>query len=93
MSDLVVKTVLLRSAATSLSQLRSEFGSLESRHDRVHSAWGSTAVADAVEEFAGNWDDNRRRISDSMTSLQGMVTATADEFERLEADLSSSFDR
>jgi hypothetical protein len=50
-------------------------------------------VADALDEFGGNWDDNRRRISDSMTSLQRMAESTAEEFERLEAELTSSFDR
>ena len=93
MSDLTVKTQLLRDAATSLSQLLCEFGSLEGRHDGSRSVWGSDAVAAALDEFAGNWDDRRRRISDAMTSLQEMAQATAEEFERLEAEFSTALDR
>jgi hypothetical protein len=91
--DLRVKTELLRDTAASLAELRAEFGGLERRRDEVRDAWGSDAVADAIGDFVGNWDDNRRRISESMTSLQRMAEATAEEFERVESDLSGAFDR
>ena len=81
------------STAASLSGLRGELSGLEQRRDQVRSAWGSDDVADALDGFVDNWDDNRRRISDSMSSLQRMVESTADEFERVEADLTGSFDQ
>ena len=93
MPDLRVKTELLRATADSLSALRGELGNLERRLDHHRSSWGSDDVADALDEFGGNWDDNRRRISDSMTFLQRMAQSTAEEFERLEAELTGSFDR
>jgi hypothetical protein len=93
MSDLRVKTALLRDAAASLAELRGELGVLEQRRDQVRSAWGSDAVADALDLFVDNWDDNRRRISDSMTSLQRMAETTADEFEGIEICLTGSFDQ
>jgi hypothetical protein len=91
--DLRVRTDLLRDAAASLSDLRAELGGLERRRDQVRSAWGSADVADALDRFVDNWDDNRRRIADSMTSLQRMAESTADEFERVESELTGSFDR
>ena len=93
MDDLRVRTGLLRDTAASLADLRAELGGLQRRRDRVRSAWGSEDVADALDRFVDNWDDNRRRISDSMTSLQRMAEATADEFERIESDLTGAFDR
>lgn len=93
MTDLRVKTDLLRATAESLSTLRGELGHLEQRLDRDRDSWGSDDVADALDEFGGNWDDNRRRISDSMTSLERMAQATAEEFERLESELSGAFDQ
>ena len=93
MADLRVKTALLRDAAVSLSELRGELSGLERRRDEVRSAWGSDAVADAVDRFVDNWDDNRCRISDSMTSLQRMAESTADEFEGIESCLTGSLDR
>lgn len=93
MDDLRVRTGLLRTTAASLSDLRAELGGLERRRDQVRSAWGSDDVADALDRFVDNWDDNRRRISDSMTSLQRMAEATADEFDRIEAELAGAFDR
>ena len=93
MADLRVKTALLKDAAVSLSELRCELGSLERRRDQVRSTWGSDAVADALSRFVDNWDDNRRRISDSMTSLQRMAESTADEFEHIESGLTGAFDQ
>jgi Excreted virulence factor EspC, type VII ESX diderm len=92
-SDLRVRTALLRNTAASLSELCDELAGLEERRDQVRSAWGSHDVADTLDSFVDNWDDNRRRIADSMTSLQRMAEATAEEFERVEADLTGSFDR
>jgi hypothetical protein len=92
MADLRVKTALLRDTAVSLSELRCELGGLERRRDEVRSTWGSDAVADALDAFVDNWDDNRRRISDSMASLQSMAESTAEEFERIEAELAGAFD-
>jgi uncharacterized protein YukE len=91
--DLTVRTGLLRDTAASLAELRAELGRLEHRRDRLHAAWGSAEVADALDDFVDNWDDNRRRISDSMTSLQRMAESTAEEFERIESELTAAFDR
>jgi hypothetical protein len=93
MDDLKVRTGLLRDTAASLGDLRTELGALEERRDRVRSAWGSDDVADALDRFVDNWDDNRRRIADSLTSLQRMAETTADEFEGIETCLTGSFDR
>jgi hypothetical protein len=90
--DLTVRTELLRQTAASLSELRGELAGLERRRDQVRSAWGSDAIADALDAFVGNWDDNRRRIADSMTSLQSMAESTAQEFERIESELAGAFD-
>lgn len=90
MADLSVRSGLLRDTAASLQELRGELGSLERRRDEVRSAWGSDDVADAMDAFVDGWDDNRRRISDSMTSLQRMAEATADTFEEIEAELSEA---
>ena len=93
MADLEVKTQLLRNTATSLRQLRTELDGLDRRRDRLRDAWGSDDVAGALDDFVGNWDDNRRRIQASMEALYNMATATADEFEGIEAALSASFDQ
>ena len=92
MSDLTVRTGLLRATAGSLAELRAELAGLEHRRDQVHSAWGSADVSDALDAFVDNWDDNRRRITDSMTSLQRMAESTAEEFERIESELTGAFD-
>jgi hypothetical protein len=91
--DLRVRTGLLRDAATSLAELRGELGGLERRRDQARDSWGSEDVADALDRFVDNWDDNRRRITDSMTSLQRMAESTAAEFERVESELTGSFDQ
>lgn len=93
MADLRVRTALLRDTAASLSELRCELSGLGQRQDRLRSVWGCAAVADALDGFVGNWDDKRRRISDSMTSLQRMAESTADEFERIESGLTGAFVR
>ena len=88
-----MRTDLLRDAAASLSDLRGELDGLERRRNQVRDAWGSDDVADALDRFVDNWDDNRRRIADSMTSLQRMAESTADEFQRVESELTGSFER
>ena len=91
--DLKVRSDLLRQTATSLGQLRSEFDGLDGRREQFRDSWGSDDVADAMHDFVGNWNDNRRRITENMTSLRRMAEATVEEFGRVEAELSGAFDR
>ena len=93
MHDLRVRSDLLQHTATSLGELRSEFDGLDGRREQLRDAWGSDDVADAMGDFVGGWNDNRRRITENMTSLQRMAEATVEEFGRVESELSGAFDR
>jgi uncharacterized protein YukE len=93
MADLVVDYNLLDQVESTLSGLRSEFSDIQAQQHAYVSAWGSGAIASAMDDFAGNWDYHRKELLDSMESLGEMVGQCKSSFAKADTDLANSLTR
>jgi hypothetical protein len=90
MADLKVDYQLLESIESSLSSLLSEFENIKTQTGGDDGAMGSSAVASAMDGFAGNWDHHRQSLISSMQSLGKMVSETIQQFQKTDKTLASS---
>jgi uncharacterized protein YukE len=44
-------------------------------------------VADALDDFAGDWDDKRETLGNSLESISKQATQAADEFTKADEEL------
>jgi hypothetical protein len=87
MSDLVVDFTLLSTSATQLSAIRDEFKNLGEWKDDIKSVVGASELRAAMGEFIDNWDDNRKKLLESLEQVGTMVEGTRDAFKGLDDDL------
>jgi hypothetical protein len=90
MADLKVDYQLLESIESSLSSLLSEFQNITTQTSGYDGAMGSSAVASAMDGFAGNWNHHRQSLITSMQSLGKMVSETIQQFQKTDKTLASS---
>ena len=50
---------------------------------------GHRSVADALERFAGSWDDRRELLTRSLTEVGEMASASADTFAQVDEELAA----
>ncbi|RBY96222.1 hypothetical protein DQ237_10170 [Blastococcus sp. TF02-8] len=51
---------------------------------------GHRAVAEALEDFAGSWDDKRELLSGSLRDVGKMATDSASTFEGVDDELAAA---
>lgn len=90
LADLKVDYQLLDSIESSLSSLLSEFQNIKAQTGGYDGAMGSSAVASAMDGFAGNWDDHRKNLISSIQSLGKMVSETKQQFRDADDKLSKT---
>lgn len=89
MADLVVDYNLLGQVESTLRGLHGEFSDIQAQQRAYFSAWGSDAIASAMNDFAGNWDYHRKKLLDAMESLGTMVGQCKSSFGEADTDLSN----
>ena len=92
MSDLRVDYYALEDAKSALSRLKSEFDGIEKRHSESKHIYGHDGVKDAMGEFSGNMDYNRRKLSEAIQTVGSKVSDTLETFRSADAELAKSFD-
>ncbi|EPD55772.1 hypothetical protein [Streptomyces sp. HGB0020] len=90
MSDLVVDSTLLTTSAKQLKAIQREFRDLGEWKDDIRSAVGATELKKAMTDFIDNWDDNRKRLLESLESVGKMVEGTRDAFTGLDDELAKT---
>ncbi|MBT3167374.1 hypothetical protein HTV80_30400 [Streptomyces sp. Vc74B-19] len=90
MSDLVVDFTLLSTSAKQLKVIRTEFKDLDDWKDDVGSVVGAPEMKAAMTDFVDNWDDNRKRLLESLQTVGKMVEGTRDAFRGLEKSLAKA---
>ncbi|MFB7090890.1 hypothetical protein [Streptomyces sp. NPDC056296] len=88
MSDLVVDLQLLTTSTKQLKAIQTEFHNLGAWKDDIKSVVGAPELKKAMTDFIDNWDDNRKRLVESLESVGKMVAGTRDAFKGLDDDLS-----
>lgn len=87
MPDLCVDGRLLSRTVDCLTALRHEFDALTGRQDASRNDWGSNDIAEAMEDFVDNWDNNRRRISGALGATASMAQSCLTEFAAVDTRL------
>ncbi|MGW2297341.1 WXG100 family type VII secretion target [Streptomyces violaceorubidus] len=90
MSDLTVDFELLKTSAKQLNAIRKEFKDLGEWKDDITSVVGASELKSAMKEFIDNWDDNRKRLVESLEEVGKMVEGTRDAFKSLDDELAKS---
>jgi hypothetical protein len=90
MADLKVDYQLLDSIERSLTSLYSEFSNIKAQTSAYDGAMGSGDVASAMDGFAGNWNDHRKDLLNSIQSLGKMVGETRQQFQNTDNKLKGS---
>lgn len=90
--DLKVDYYRLEDSKRDLATLKTEFDDIEKRRDRTEDIWGHGGVRDAMDEFAGNMDYNRGKLSEKIQQVHDKVVNTLDTFRGMEDELAASFD-
>lgn len=90
MSDLIVDFDLLSTSAKQLNAIQNEFKNLGEWKDEIKSVVGASELKDAMTDFIDNWDDNRKRLLESLDSVGKMVEGTRDAFKNLDDDLAKA---
>ncbi|MEV2193738.1 hypothetical protein AB0I02_22550 [Streptomyces phaeochromogenes] len=85
--DLTVDFELLNRSAKQLSVIQNEFKNLGDWKDDVKSVVGASELKDAMTDFIDNWDDNRKRLLDSLETVGKLVEGTRDAFAKLDDEL------
>ncbi|MDI6521194.1 hypothetical protein QMA61_33980 [Streptomyces coelicoflavus] len=88
MSDLIVDLQLLTTSAKQLKEIQTEFRDLGAWKDDIKSVVGAPELKEAMTDFIDNWDQNRKRLIDSLETVGKMVSGTRDAFEGLDDELS-----
>jgi len=93
MSDLKVDYFALEDSVQTLSQLKSEFDGIEGRTGDTGDIWGHDAVKSAMDEFSGNMDYNRRKLTEEIEATGAKMQNTLETFRDVDAKLAESFDK
>jgi hypothetical protein len=90
MSDLVVDFDLLNTSAKQLKAIQTEFKSLDEWKEDIEWVVGAPEIKDAMGQFIDNWDDNRKKLLDSLETVGKMVEGTRDAFKGLDDELAKA---
>ncbi|KAB1144182.1 hypothetical protein F7R91_22770 [Streptomyces luteolifulvus] len=90
MSDLIVDFALLSKSAKQLSEIQAEFKNLGEWKDDITSVVGASELKEAMTDFIDNWDDNRKRLLESLEEVGKQVEGTRDAFKGLDDELAKT---
>jgi len=84
---LKVDTGSVRSVSQDLARITAELDGAAAHSDDVADAVGHDGLAGALRNFAGSWDDRRRKLVEQISHLQASATAIADAFDDTDTEL------
>lgn len=89
MADLSYSLDHLRQLGQQLSGLADAMDGTARRTSWDREGIGHRWVADALEEFAGSWDDKREKLTASIRDVGRMATDSAQTFEDVDEQLAA----
>jgi len=84
---LKVDTDSVRSVSNDLIRITSELTDAQAHSDDVADAVGHDGLAGALRNFAGSWDDRRRKLIEQIAQLRDSATSIADAFDDTDSAL------
>lgn len=92
-ADLKVDYYRLEDSERVLASLKSSFDDIESSTSGSLDVWSHDKVRDAMNEFSGNMDYNRKKLSQKIEDCRGKIETTLTTFKDADQDLADSFDQ
>ena len=89
MTDLKVNYASLDDSERSLQQIATELEGADARRAANADIWGSSDIAEAMDEFVGNWDRHRKQLVESLRSVGEMCASSRGCFTGADQQLSS----
>lgn len=86
-ADLVLDLQLIEQLKSDLAAVAKEFTDADDFSNTVADATGHDSLHDHVRDFAHNWNDKRKSMTEDVEALQQQVQAIADGF----TDVDESF--
>lgn len=87
MGDLELDTAVLDECGRSLRHVQQELQHAQTIADNYAATIGHSRLADRLRDFAGNWDDTRGEMLESIKGLGDAARGIADSFEDIEKHL------
>jgi hypothetical protein len=87
MGDLELDTAALDECGRSLRLVQQELQHAQAIADDYAATVGHSRLADRLHDFAGNWDDTRDEMLDSITGLGDAARGIGNAFEDIETHL------
>lgn len=91
-ADLKVDYYRLEDSERVLTTLKSEFDGIEDNTSGSLDVWSHDKVRDAMNEFSGNMDYNRKKLSQKISECGEKISTTLQTFRDADQDLADSFD-
>ncbi|EFQ83110.1 hypothetical protein HMPREF0063_12319 [Aeromicrobium marinum DSM 15272] len=91
-ADLRVDYYRLEESERVLATLKSDFDNIKDDTSNSVDVWSHADVADAMGDFQGNMDYNRRKLSEKISDCGEKIAATLETFREADQDLADSFD-
>jgi uncharacterized protein YukE len=93
MGDLQVDYDRLSTSQTKLHALKQEFDNIDHRADMGTDVWSHSAVRSAMQEFGGNMDYNRKKLSERLQACGEKVENTLKTFRETDAKLAAELEK
>lgn len=87
MADLQYSLDLLGGLGRDLDGMARSLDGVAARTNWTEQGIGHSRVANALEDFAGSWDDKRERLTTSLRAVGEMATASAQTFQEIDDEL------
>ena len=92
MADFKIDTEELRSAASVLKTIGSEFKNANENVEPTAIAVGDSDLAYAVRKFALSWNQHREELTDQISTLRTHLTNAADNIEATDEALAANLE-
>ncbi|GAB3691563.1 hypothetical protein [Angustibacter aerolatus] len=83
----------LGESASSLAAIRREFEGIDDASDAVKHAVCSRDIADAIEEFANNWDRHRGELVEALGKLEEATRSAIETWQATDHKVGSSIEQ
>ncbi len=92
MTDLKVSYDKLEESNKNLKAINQELDTTGDHQGDIKGSLGSGDIADAMDDFANNWDYHRHKLQDKVKAMGEMTEETMQKFREVDSKLGQAFD-